>query len=169
MLPWCAWKNCRRKWLFIQYVHRGPYGSFYHSYPICPNSSSASLIRYHAIPMPNWKALSWSAVDKPVFYSILMNTAHLFHTVPSVSQTGSNRAWTQQRTVVWVPTLEISVINIFHSYSQRSASENNLMPHRPINKLSPGTKCRGIGKDVQKWKESFLCEGNQIWFVSKQM
>ena len=46
----------------------------------------------------------------------------------------------QLSTVVSVPLLEISVMNIFRSYSQSPANKNTAMPHRPRNKLSPGTK-----------------------------
>lgn len=45
----------------------------------------------------------------------------------------------QLSTVVSVPLLEISVMKIFRSYSQSPANKNTAMPHRPRNKLSPGT------------------------------
>lgn len=55
-------------------------------------------------------------------------------------------------------------MNIFRSYSQSPANKNTVMPHRPRNKLSPGTKAERITEEwgkfsVQERKESFLCEG----------
>lgn len=70
-VTWCASKSCRS----CSYVRCGLYGCSITS----PSVLTPAVLSwwYHTIWKLNRKALSWSAAGEPVFYSLLMNTAHL--------------------------------------------------------------------------------------------
>lgn len=70
-VTWCASKSCRS----CLYVCCGLYSCSITS----PSVLTPAVLSwwYHTTWKLNRKALSWSAAGEPVFYSLLMNTAHL--------------------------------------------------------------------------------------------